>query len=631
MSVITSQQIHKAYGQHVILDEVSLQIYAKEKIGFVGRNGSGKTTLMRILAGQLAPDSGQVVEAKAAAVAYLPQEAEVHSGRTVQEEAEKAVHHLRSMEDAIQTVHERMADTDDAAELSALAEQLDRLEAEFRTSGGYDYERRIEVVLQGLGFRPADLGMSVDHLSGGQKSRLALARLLLESPDMMLLDEPTNHLDIRGVEWLEGYLRDCPSAALIVSHDRYFLDRVANRIVELDAARLENYRGNYSAYARTKADRVERQRKEYEQQREEIARQEEYIRRYHSGQRAKEARGRQKKLDRIERIDRPGEQRSVRIRLSASRRSGDVVCTGTGLTKRFGDLQLFEGLDFEIYRGDRLGIIGPNGSGKTTLLRMVLGQEPPTDGTLRLGHGLVVGYYQQDLAGLDLSRTVFDEVWECDRQATEQDMRDRLAAFLLTGDTLDREVGTLSGGEQCRVALVKLLCQRPNLLLLDEPTNHLDIASRTALEAAFDGYEGTIIMVTHDRYLLNRVAQKVLWVEAGQAQLYHGDYDFVLWRRGQQDQVDPDQAAPRPDKRRAYRERQRAARIVEGPLAKLSFEQLEHDIIGHETHIEWLEGQMADPAVYADGPTIKTVRVEYETAKAELENLNAEWERRLGN
>ena len=628
MSLVTAQEITKAYADQVVLDRVCLQIHAGEKVGFVGANGTGKTTLMRILVDEIPPDSGRVVRAKSASVAYLPQEAQVQPGRTLREEAEDAVHHLRSMEDAIQAIHDQMASATDSDELHALGAQLDRLQDEFQNSGGYDYERRVEQVLAGVGFSPRDFAMPVEHMSGGQRSRVALARLLLESPDLMLLDEPTNHLDIHGVEWLESFLGDCPSGVLIVSHDRYFLDKVATRIVELDSRRLTSYRGNYSAYARVKRERLARQRKEYGMQREEIARQEEYIRRYHAGQRSKEARGRQKKLDRVERIEKPAEDKSMRVQLSSSQRSGDSVVTARGLTKRFGELQLFEDLTFEITRGERLGIIGPNGAGKTTLLRLILGQQQPTEGTVQLGHGVAVGYYEQDLASLNQSNSIIDEVWEIDHQATELQLRQLLGAFLFSGDAVERRIGSLSGGEQCRVALAKLMHQRPNLLLLDEPTNHLDIPSRAVLENALREFDGTIIMVTHDRYLLNQLAQRVLWIESGQAQLYHGNYDFVLWSRRRHDMT------PRTDdeaqgRRRTHKERKRAARKAKGPHAKLSFEQLEAAIMGQEGKVKGLEAQMADPAVYADGQRAKAVRAEYEAAQAELAALNEEWQRRL--
>ena len=629
MSLLTAQDISKSYAAQAVLDRVSMQIYAGEKVGFVGANGTGKTTLMRIVACEIQPDSGQLTRARAASLSYLPQEAQVQSGRTLREEAEDAVHHLRSMEDALQAVHDQMAETSDPDELAALTTHLDQLQTEFQTSGGYDYERRIELVLQGVGFRQNDLDMRVEHMSGGQKSRAALARLLLESPDLMLLDEPTNHLDIYGVEWLESFLVESPCAALIVSHDRYFLDKVATRIVELEDCRVTSYRGNYSAHVRVKTERIARQQKEYSAQREEIARQEEYIRRYHYGQRAKEARGRQKKLDRVERIERPIEQQSMRLTLTPKRRPGDVIMTAQDLTKRFGDLQLFEGLSFDVRRGDRLGIIGPNGTGKTTLLRLMLGQDAPTAGTIRQGHGVEIGYYEQGLASLNQSKSVIDEIWDLDRQATELQLRQLLAAFLFTGDALEKQISMLSGGEQSRVALAKLMCQRPNLLVLDEPTNHLDIPSRTALEGALRQYEGTVVMVTHDRYFLNQIAQKVLWIEAGQAKLYHGNYDFVVWSRNNEAPGETADQPPVQDKKQAYKERKRAARRAKSPIEKLSFERLEKAIMDKEAKLGEIEAQMADPSVYADGEKMKAARDGYEAVQGELTELNEEWERRL--
>ncbi len=630
MSLLSVQDVVKAYAGRAVLDGVSFQIHAGQKIGFVGANGAGKTTLLRILCGELAPDAGTVIKAKSVVIAYLPQEAQARSGRTLLEDAQDAVRRLRSMEDAIEAVHAQMAETDDVEELQSLARRLDRLHEEYQRAGGYDFPRRVEIVLQGLGFSPDQYDMPVERMSGGQRSRLALARLLLQAPDLMLLDEPTNHLDVYGVQWLESFLIESDAAALIVSHDRYFLDRVAGRILELERGRVTLYRGAYSAYAKEKAARVEAQRRAYEAQQQEIAKQQEFIRRYHYGQRAREARGRQKKLERMELVERPVAAPDMRFTIAPRRRPGDVVLRASNLTKRFEALTLFEGLEMEVRRGERWGIIGPNGAGKTTLLRVLLGEEPASEGEVELGRNVDVAYLEQDAAGLHPERSVIDEVWDADKHASFEQLRRLLAALLFGDDDVERPISTLSGGERRRVALAKLLARRPNLLVLDEPTNHLDIFARAALEDAFRAYEGAIVMVTHDRYLLNQTAQKIIWLENGRADVYHGDYDFVQWKRQQRSDPAPGRSKePRARKKDAYRERRRAARRARSPLAKMKFSELEAAIMEREEKLAQLEAQLADPAVYADGEKVRRVRAEYEAVKAELPALNQEWERRL--
>ncbi|MBI1929706.1 ABC-F family ATP-binding cassette domain-containing protein, partial [Candidatus Poribacteria bacterium] len=401
-----------------------------------------------------------------------------------------------------------------------------RLQEQHDALGGYDYEHQINRTLGGLGFQDTDFHLKVGVLSGGQKSRAALAKLLLEKPDLLLLDEPTNHLDIKAIEWLENFLNtEYQGAAVVISHDRYFLDRVARKIVELQNHTLKEYRGNYTTYLETQRIETLTQEREYKKQQRLIAHEEDFIRRNMAGQRTREAQGRQKLLDRLERIEKPQTaERTIKLRFTPDVRGGNDILQCRNLGKRYGDKQVFENLNFELYRKDVVGIIGPNGAGKTTLFRLILGVEQPTEGKLKVGHNLHFGYYDQELAGLNRDNTVLDEIWALRPGQTPGEIRSFLGRFLFSDDEVFKTIGDLSGGEQSRVMLAKLLLENANVLLLDEPTNHLDIPSSEALEEALAEYPATIFMISHDRYFLNKLATKLLIFEDGTAKLFIGTY-----------------------------------------------------------------------------------------------------------
>ncbi len=521
MSLITAAQLAKSYGPDDIFAGLEVALPHDARVGLVGPNGAGKTTLLRLLAGLEEPSRGTVQRARGLRLGYLPQEAALYAEGTLWEEMLTAFDSLRAREAELARLEAAMADPQ---QYEAVMERYGPLQHQFELDGGYEYETRIRQVLGGLNFEPPDYDKPVAILSGGQKTRALLARLLLESPDLLILDEPTNHLDLHAVEWLETWLNDWDGAVLIVSHDRYFLDQVVGTVWELEFGRLEEYRGNYSAYLVQRAGRRERAQAEFEAQQAYIAREQDYIRRNIAGQNTKQARGRRARLERL--LDardpnqalasNPRSAAQLKLDLRTSLRSGDRVVETHDLAVGYPDDRkvLFRAPDVLLWREECAALIGPNGAGKTTFLKTLLGEIPPLSGKVKLGSSLKVGYFAQAHEGLDPERTVIDEVLGV------QDMppgraRDYLAKFLFTGDDVFKQVGVLSGGERGRVALAKLALQGANLLLLDEPTNHLDIPAQEILEAVLADFPGTILLVSHDRYLIDALATQIWSVRVG--------------------------------------------------------------------------------------------------------------------
>jgi ATP-binding cassette subfamily F protein 3 len=520
MPLIALAHVAKHFAAQQILDDVSFSIERGDHVALVGANGAGKSTLMRIIAGIDEPDAGSVSRARGARVAYLPQDPDFDDTHTLFEtlldvfsETIEAQERLRLLEGQMAAHTATPDQVDEYGRLQALIERT-----------GYDYHDRIERALTGLGLAQELWYLPVTQLSGGQRTRANLARTLLSDADLLLLDEPTNHLDIPAVEWLERYLHELARAFLIVAHDRYVLDRVTRRTLELSARRITEYDAPYSRYLELRAERSDRQRQEFEAQQHEIAKTEEFIRRYGAGQRAKEARGRQKRLDRLERIERPPDEDTIRLRLSEPQRSGDIVLRARHLAVGYPDNLLIRLPDeLIVLRGEKIAIIGPNGSGKTTLLHTLLGTIPLLSGTVRWGTRTSVAYYSQSLAQLDDRRTVLDEIRQV-RALGEEEARGHLGRFLFSGDDVFKTVSVLSGGERSRVALAKLILQAPNVLVLDEPTNHLDIASREAFERVLAGFDGTLLFVSHDRFLIDGVAQQLWVVHDRRLSRYAGNY-----------------------------------------------------------------------------------------------------------
>ena len=511
MSLVTINNITKRYDPEIILDDISVAIAPEDRIGLIGRNGCGKTTLLKIIAGLLTDIKGNVVVAKNVRIGYLSQEPELAHECTLKQEMLKVFEERLALEDKMLMLAEQM----ETQETPHLLQEYSRVQEKHERLGGYDYEHRINRVLGGLGFHEQDFNLPVNVLSGGQKSRATLAKLLLEEPELLLFDEPTNHLDINGIEWLENYLNtEFKGGVLVVSHDRYFLDKVVRKVWELADSEINIYRGNYSKYLEIK--NVERlvDARAYKIQQAFIAQEQEFIDRNIAGQRTREAQGRRKRLDRLEKVDKPkSDAPTVKLNFSQDTRGGNDILRCHDVGKQFGDKVLFTDLNFEVDRGDVVGIIGPNGTGKTTLFRMILGQEKPTQGEMWVGPTLKFGYYTQELEGLNTENEILEEVWELCPEKTPYEIRSYLAKFLFTGDDVFKRIGNLSGGEQSRVQLAKLLLENANVLLLDEPTNHLDISAREALEKSLAQYTSTQFIISHDRYLLNSLATKMLIFE----------------------------------------------------------------------------------------------------------------------
>ncbi len=534
MPIVKLDHVSKSYGPNLILDDICWQVSADDRVGLIGNNGTGKTTLFKIMTGDISQSQGTIDRAKRAGIGYLSQEPEFDSAMKLRDAIRLAAfNHMHDLEERMEHLTHKMSQPDFEEDPAEILDQYARLQERHEAHGGYDYEHRIDSILSGLGFAHADFDLPVGVLSGGQKGRAALAHLLLEEPDLILLDEPTNHLDLAGTEWLEGFIcNEYNGAVVVVSHDRYFLDKVVTKVVELQNHRLEEYGGNYTKYIFLKERNLLVQQRKYTRQQEEIKRDEDFIRRYKAGQRTREARGREKKLERMEVLDRPQlRTKKIKMKFTTELRGGDDVLQLRNVSKRYGDKTLFENLTVDIYRHDRVGIIGPNGIGKTTLLRMILGQEKPTSGTVKVGHNLRVGYYDQEHAGLNLDNTVLDEIWELRPNYTQGEVRSYLGRFLFSGDEVFKPMRDLSGGEQSRVALAKLLLENANFLILDEPTNHLDISSKEVLEESLLEYPATTLIVSHDRYFLDKIVNKIIFMEADSSWLWNGNYTaYQEWK-----------------------------------------------------------------------------------------------------
>lgn len=522
MSLIHLEHVTKLYEPSLILDDISVSVARGDRIGLIGRNGTGKTTLVKIIGGMLSDFKGRVIAAKGLRVGYLSQESEFEHDCTLRQEMLKVFDARRALEDEMLLLAEEMETGDTPSLLAAYA----RLQEKHERLGGYDYESQINRILGGLGFSELDFNLPLSVLSGGQKSRAMLAKLLLEMPELLLFDEPTNHLDINGIQWLENYLNtEYEGAVVVVSHDRYFLDKVIRKVWELEARRVKIYRGNYSKYVETKAIEQLVGERAFKKQQAFIAHEEDFIRRNIAGQRTREAQGRRKKLARLERVEKPRQDApTFKLDFTPDTRGGNDIIRCQNVGKQFGDKVVFTGLNCEVFRGDVIGIIGANGTGKTTLFRMILGEESPTQGELLTGLTLKFGYYNQELEGLNPGNEIIAEISALCPRWTPGELRSFLARFLFIGDEVFKRVGDLSGGEQSRVLLAKLLLENANVLLLDEPTNHLDIPAREALESALAAYPATLFIISHDRYLLNALATKLLIFEKGTAFLFEGTY-----------------------------------------------------------------------------------------------------------
>ncbi len=630
-TILTVSDLGKSYGSESIFSGITFQLAEREHAALVGVNGAGKSTLLRIIAGTEYPATGEVVRSTGARITYLPQEARFASDRTVREEARLAFAEALAAGERMRDVERQMAEATDGA-LDDLLAEYDRLQTRFESAGGYDVEHRTDEVLMGLGFVEAQFDEPVNRLSGGQKTRLALAKALLADPDLLLLDEPTNHLDLEMLEWLEGFLRSWSGACLVVSHDRYFLDRVTTRTLDLSFGRLEDYPAPYARYLVLREERMARRRQEYEEQQAFIARTEEFIRKYKAGQRSKEARGRQTRLERLERLNRPEEHESLRLRGGPAVRSGrDVLSLAplrVGYVDAAGDHELVRTPSLTIERGDRVALIGPNGSGKTSLLRTLTGDVKPLAGRFSFGANVKVGYYAQGHEGLPLDGTPLSIILAA-QPIGEEAARTYLGRFLFSEDDVYKPVASLSGGERSRLALALLLLQQANFLILDEPTNHLDVRTRETLEEMLNAFDGTILFVSHDRFFIDRVATRVWAIEDGGLTASLGNYSEYQRRLGRRplaatngDQTDRENAVPKEPGLPPARQR---PGVADGRLQK-SLSQVERDIAKLEGKLNELSDAMTVAGIDADLDAVARLGAEYERAQTDLEAAYARWE-----
>ena len=631
MILLTLQNVTKSFAMNTVLKDINLTLQAGSRMGLVGVNGCGKSTLFKLISGAMEPDEGTISLSKGARVGVLTQDADIQSELTIQQELERVFEPVREMERKLRQMEAEMAEKhDDPAAFDQLSHAYSRLMDRFEDAGGYEWPSRIQGVLAGLGFARGREQQPANLLSGGEKTRLCLARLLLTQPELLMLDEPTNHLDLQSVEWLEDTLKKYRGTVLVISHDRYFLNAVCDCMAEISMRRLTQYEGNYDRFAVQRQANLERQLKEYKMQQAEIARQEAIIARYRMYNREKSIRAaesREKRLERMEKLEKPVSEQKVRFSFEAQRRSGDDVLIAKELSKGFDGRTLFEHFNLHLRAGDRVAVIGANGVGKTTLLKLITGQLPPDSGTVVYGSNVDVGYYDQQQSGLHPEKDVLNELWDDFPRLEIDRVRGVLALFLLTGDDVFQPISTLSGGEKGRVALAKLMLRKDNLLLLDEPTNHLDMDSREVLEDALDDFDGTLLTVSHDRYFINRVANRVVEMRPDGVTEYLGNYDdYVEKKRLEADgalaEAEGSKTRTQLDKeKRRERLKQESAKTL-----KLKLKQAEQAIADAEERIAQLEARMADPETYKSPDAAQKLAQEHRDAQEALDALYSDWE-----
>lgn len=630
MIVLSCQRLSKSFGVNHVLEDVSFVLQEGQRLGLVGVNGSGKSTLLRILTGELHQDSGELSIQKGSRLGYLAQSWRPQKGRTVYQEMEAVFDPVFAMEKKMTELEKAMSQETDEEMLRRIGNEYADTMHRYESVDGYACRSLVQGVLVGLGFVGERQQQEAQSLSGGELTRLSLGRLLLQKPDILLLDEPTNHLDLSALKWLEEYLSNYQGAVIVVSHDRYFLDRVCTDMVEIVMGRSEQYKGNYSRYMEQRVERLESRRRAYERQQDEIARQEAIIERYRSFNREKSIRAaesREKKLEKMERLERPTEEKQITFRFEAKRRMGEDALQVKNLSKAYGETRLFAGADLDMKSGERVMLIGSNGIGKTTFIECLLGEKQADTGLVDFGANADIGYYDQKQQHLHGAKTVMDEVWDEFPRLTQTEVRSALGLFLFSGDDAFKRIETLSGGEKARVALTKLMLRKDNFLLLDEPTNHLDADSREMLETALDGFEGTLLCVSHDRYFINRLATRVIEMRFDGIASYEGNYDdyLAMKQREEAGLAETENGGLTRTEQAKIRKRSRAEQ-ERYQLLKDAAAQAEKNVVRLEEEKTNLEALMALPEVYADPRRAQETAEQYRRIQKEIEDAYALWE-----
>ena len=627
MIILSLQGIRKSFGTHEVLRDASLTLQEGERMGLVGVNGSGKSTLMKIIAGLETPDEGTLSMQKGLRIGYLAQQGELSGDETVLRVLESVFDPVVALEQEMRETEKAMAEAaGDPELLRRLGGRYDALTRAFEDGNGYGWRSQVQGVLAGLDLRDYQ-DQKTSILSGGERTRLCLGRMLLSGPDLLLLDEPTNHLDLKSIAWLEDYLQTYRGAVLVISHDRYFMDHVCGKMAELLMGSIETYTGNYTEYLEKRTAVYEVRMKAWQMQQKEIAREEAIIatyRRFNREKSIRAAESREKRLEKMERLEKPQEEGAIHFRFETRRRTGEDVLVAEGLSKGYQGRTLFSELKMHVRSGDRIALIGDNGTGKSTLFKCLIGQEKPDAGMIRWGAGVDIGYYDQHQAGLDGGKTVLDEVWDRFPRLEQYEVRGALGQFLFTGDEVFSPVSTLSGGEKGRVALTELMLRKDNVLLLDEPTNHLDMDSREVLEEALEGFEGTIIAISHDRYFINRFAQKVCVLEEGRLKEYLGNYD-AYFQKVSRDQL-PDGDLPAMTRTAAEREKKKSREEQRQEKArKDALKALEREIADAEEAASEMERRLADPETWGNPEEGARLTKEYNILKETIDGLYEKW------